>query len=344
MASRQESLQNRGTLGAGRLLVVALLVATCFVGSGLASLNCKICHSIGNYEECLRSPSAPCTASLVNTSHLFLSSSNPTLRNVSYPGPVPEFQCFQVNYTVGVMWHYQMGCTYATTKICEGWKTASKCLTTRSNVMGVPGRVKVPLRADYNPNGPPIQIHPRPNAAAAAVPVQHSTQPLNCKICHSTGNYEECLRSPSAPCTASLVNTSHLFLSSSNPTLRNVSYSGPVPEFQCFQVNYTVGVMWHYQMGCTYATTKICEGWKTASKCRTTLSNVMGVPGRVKVPLRADYNPNGPPIQIHPRLNGAAAAVPVQRSSKSVASGRSAIECLFLSLVFGWVATTLLRY
>ena len=70
----------------------------------------------------------------------------------------------------------------------------------------------------------------------------------------------------------------------------------------------------------------------------------MGVPGRVKVPLRADYNPNGPPIQIHPRLNGAAAAVPVQRSSKSVASGRSAIECLFLSLVFGWVASTLLRY
>uniref|UniRef100_A0A182JV43 Uncharacterized protein n=1 Tax=Anopheles christyi TaxID=43041 RepID=A0A182JV43_9DIPT len=175
---------------------------------------------------------------------------------------------------------------------------------------------------------------------------------LNCKICHSTGNYEECLRSTSVACTASLVNTTHLFLATSNPSLRNATYVGPVPQFQCFQVNYTVGVMWHYQMGCTYATTKICEGWRTASKCLTTTSNVMGVPGRVRVPHIADYNPHGPPIQIHPKTNNmvqqqgghpvGGAAVPVQRNTKSTASGRSTMECLLLSVVLIWVARVVL--
>uniref|UniRef100_A0A182PKM0 Uncharacterized protein n=1 Tax=Anopheles epiroticus TaxID=199890 RepID=A0A182PKM0_9DIPT len=176
---------------------------------------------------------------------------------------------------------------------------------------------------------------------------------LNCKICHSTGNYEECLRSSSAPCTVSLVNATHLFLATANPSLRNVTYAGAVPQFQCFQVNYTVGVMWHYQMGCTYATTKICEGWRAASKCATTTSNVMGVPGRVRVPHIADYNPNAPPLMIHPLSGHAvqqghvpigAPAVPVPRSTQS-AAGRGAavlLECLLLSAMVGWAARTLL--
>ncbi|XP_052888472.1 uncharacterized protein LOC128296972 [Anopheles moucheti] len=152
MSSKQQVLQRSVSSDAGRL-IVSLLVAVCLVGSALA-LNCKICQSTGDYEACLRSPSAPCTVPLVNTTHLYLTTANPTLRNVTYQG-VPMFQCFQVNYTVGLMWHYQMGCTYTNTKICEGWRAASKCLTTTSNVMGVPGRVPVPHTAVYNPHGPP---------------------------------------------------------------------------------------------------------------------------------------------------------------------------------------------
>uniref|UniRef100_A0A182W050 Uncharacterized protein n=1 Tax=Anopheles minimus TaxID=112268 RepID=A0A182W050_9DIPT len=157
MSSKQVLHSPVSVLDTGRLIAL-LLVAVCFVGSAL-TLNCKICQSTGDYEACLRSPSTPCTVPLVNTTHLFLASANPTLRNVTYRG-VPQYQCFQVNYTVGPMWHYQMGCTYLTTKICEGWRAASKCLTTTSNVMGVPGRVRVPHIADYNPHGPPVMIHP----------------------------------------------------------------------------------------------------------------------------------------------------------------------------------------
>uniref|UniRef100_A0A182LU42 Uncharacterized protein n=1 Tax=Anopheles culicifacies TaxID=139723 RepID=A0A182LU42_9DIPT len=156
----------------GRLIAL-LLIAVCFVGSALA-LNCKICQSTGDYEACLRSSSAMCTVPLVNTTHLFLATANPTLRNSTYHG-VPQFQCFQVNYTVGPMWHYQMGCTYITTKICEGWRAASKCLTTTSNVMGVPGRVQVPRIADYNPHGPPVMIHPHSNNG---IQQGHPVQPV----------------------------------------------------------------------------------------------------------------------------------------------------------------------
>uniref|UniRef100_A0A182RNS7 Uncharacterized protein n=1 Tax=Anopheles funestus TaxID=62324 RepID=A0A182RNS7_ANOFN len=160
--SSKQVLQRSVSSDAGRL-IVSLLVVVCLVGSAM-SLNCKICQSTGDFEACLRSSSVPCTVPLVNTTHLFLASANPTLQNITYQG-VPQYQCFQVNYTVGPIWHYQMGCTYLTTKICEGWRAASKCLTTTSNVMGVPGRVRVPHIADYSPNAPPIMIHPHSNGA-----------------------------------------------------------------------------------------------------------------------------------------------------------------------------------
>ncbi|XP_053668590.1 uncharacterized protein LOC128718994 [Anopheles marshallii] len=177
-----------------------------------------------------------------------------------------------------------------------------------------------------------------------AVCLVGSALALNCKICQSTGDYEACLRSPSAPCTVPLVNTTHLFLTSANPTLRNVTYQG-VPMFQCFQVNYTVGPMWHYQMGCTYINTKICEGWRAASKCLTTTSNVMGVPGRVKVPHIADYNPHGPPVLPHTNGVVQPSVTGMKRSSKS-ASGRSAVlvECLMLTMVVGWAIRKVLGY
>ncbi|XP_035892919.1 uncharacterized protein LOC118503587 [Anopheles stephensi] len=199
------------------------------------------------------------------------------------------------------------------------------------------------------------QVHPSSVSSDAgrffalllvAVCLVGSAFALNCKICHSTGDYEACLRSSSAPCTVSLVNTTHLFLASANPTLRNVTFVG-VPQFQCFQVNYTVGVMWHYQMGCTYATTKICEGWRAASKCLTTTSNVMGVPGRVRPPHIADYNPHGPPVMIHPVHQGHPVQHPAAtgRNTKSAsASNAMAVECLVLAMVVGWAIRKMLGH
>ncbi|XP_050071725.1 uncharacterized protein LOC126559597 [Anopheles maculipalpis] len=199
------------------------------------------------------------------------------------------------------------------------------------------------------------QVHPSSASADAgrliallfvAVCLVGSAFALNCKICHSTGDFEACLRSSSAPCTVSLVNTTHLFLASANPTLRNATFVG-VPQFQCFQVNYTVGVMWHYQMGCTYATTKICEGWRAASKCLTTASNVMGVPGRVKPPHIADYNPHGPPFILHPVQQSHPVQYPAAtgRNSKS-GSERNVmlVQCLVLTMVMGWVTRKVLGH
>uniref|UniRef100_A0A182JDK3 Uncharacterized protein n=1 Tax=Anopheles atroparvus TaxID=41427 RepID=A0A182JDK3_ANOAO len=146
-------------VGMGRILT--LLVAVCLVGSGLA-LNCRVCHSAGDYRECLRSAAAPCSVSMVNTTHLFLAASNPTLRNATWKaGQPPQYQCFQVNYTsVAGVWSYEMGCTFTTTKICEGWRTASKCRTDTFNMIGVPTRRPAPIRADYNPQGVPLVILP----------------------------------------------------------------------------------------------------------------------------------------------------------------------------------------
>uniref|UniRef100_A0A182Q7I4 Uncharacterized protein n=1 Tax=Anopheles farauti TaxID=69004 RepID=A0A182Q7I4_9DIPT len=182
---------------------------------------------------------------------------------------------------------------------------------------------------------------------------------LNCKICHATGDYEQCLKSTSAPCTVSLVNTTHLFLSSANPSLRNATFKGGVPQYQCFQVNYTIGPIWQYQMGCTFGTTKICEGWREASRCQTTTSNVMGIPTRARIPHIADYAPNAPPLIIHPHTHNTVIqhrpagqpVVPIQpavvvvtrnyKPSSGVASSL-ATECLLLSVVVAWMGRKVL--
>uniref|UniRef100_A0A182IPV2 Uncharacterized protein n=1 Tax=Anopheles atroparvus TaxID=41427 RepID=A0A182IPV2_ANOAO len=132
------------SVGATRILT--LLVAVCLFGSGIA-LNCQVCHSTGNYQECLRNATATCTVSMVNTTHLFLAPSNPTLRNVTLPKGKPQFQCFQVNYTgaAGKAWNYEMGCTFASTKICEGWRKAIKCHTGTAKLPSVTVRT-VPVR------------------------------------------------------------------------------------------------------------------------------------------------------------------------------------------------------
>ncbi|KFB35535.1 AGAP013105-PA-like protein [Anopheles sinensis] len=170
--SYKQALKVLPSVGVGHIFT--LLVAVCFVGSGLA-LHCRVCHSAGNFQTCLASPSIPCSVSMVNTTHLFLSGANPTLRNVTYPPGPPQYQCFQVNYTVASgAWNYEMGCTFATTKICEGWRTAAKCLTVSTNMGGVPTRRKAPVhpvRADYNPQGVPVVIIPHVMTANTPAPV-----------------------------------------------------------------------------------------------------------------------------------------------------------------------------
>uniref|UniRef100_A0A182N652 Uncharacterized protein n=1 Tax=Anopheles dirus TaxID=7168 RepID=A0A182N652_9DIPT len=250
-----------------------LIVAVCLVGSGFA-LNCKICHSTGDYELCLRSSSAPCTVSLVNATHLLLASANPTLRNVTLKG-TPQYQCFQVNYTVGPMWQYQMGCTYATTKICEGWREASKCQTTTSNVMGVPTRAKIPHLADYAPHAPPLIIHPHNVVQKAGQPVV-AVQPavvvvtrdyksaaggsrltadmdvidiapgavflvdggfsLECKICDEFYKDDWCLHYSIISCNRSLAFDTHEFMASINPSLEDIPFKYE-PNYQCIEVS-----------------------------------------------------------------------------------------------------------
>uniref|UniRef100_A0A182SC01 Uncharacterized protein n=1 Tax=Anopheles maculatus TaxID=74869 RepID=A0A182SC01_9DIPT len=100
--------------------------------------------------------------------------------------------------------------------------------------------------------------------------------------------------------------------------------------------------MWHYQMGCTYATTKICEGWREASKCLTTTSNVMGVPGRVRPPHIADYNPHGPPVMIHPVQHPVQNPAVTGRNSKSASDRNFAlVQYLLLTMVIGWLDVAL---
>uniref|UniRef100_A0A182FZ23 Uncharacterized protein n=1 Tax=Anopheles albimanus TaxID=7167 RepID=A0A182FZ23_ANOAL len=132
-------------------LPIALLLILCLAGSALA-LQCKVCQSTGDYRKCVQSAPIECTESLVNTTHLYLTSNNPSLRYSTYSGAPPvQFQCFQVNYTFGGLWSYHMGCTFTTTKICEGWHVPNKCRTQSA---------PVPKIADYNPHGSPAVLFP----------------------------------------------------------------------------------------------------------------------------------------------------------------------------------------
>ncbi|XP_049530061.1 uncharacterized protein LOC125948241 [Anopheles darlingi] len=190
-----------------------------------------------------------------------------------------------------------------------------------------------------------------PRDAALSIPfllilcLAGSALALECKVCQSTGDYRKCVQSAPILCSESLVNTTHLYLTSSNPSLRYSTYSGVPPvQFQCFQVNYTFGGLWSYHMGCTYTTTKICEGWHVPNKCRTQSA---------PVPRIADYNPHGSPDVLFPHKTEthivhhhgvAPSVVVVTRNGKSNASSHGLhFGSLAAVVLVSWILRTMIH-
>ncbi|XP_040160219.1 uncharacterized protein LOC120898438 isoform X1 [Anopheles arabiensis] len=89
--------------------------------------SCKFCQSANNYSSCIATAGeVECTVALVNMTHLLLQPHNPSLAKQAAPS-ASQFQCFQVNYTTAGVWNYHMGCTFAGSNICAGWKVLSQC-------------------------------------------------------------------------------------------------------------------------------------------------------------------------------------------------------------------------
>uniref|UniRef100_A0A182WRL0 Uncharacterized protein n=1 Tax=Anopheles quadriannulatus TaxID=34691 RepID=A0A182WRL0_ANOQN len=89
--------------------------------------SCKFCQSANNYSSCIATAGeVECTVALVNMTHLLLQPHNPSLAKQAAPS-AGQFQCFQVNYTTAGVWNYHMGCTFAGSNICAGWKVLSQC-------------------------------------------------------------------------------------------------------------------------------------------------------------------------------------------------------------------------
>uniref|UniRef100_A0A2M4CLH0 Putative agap013105-pa-like protein n=1 Tax=Anopheles darlingi TaxID=43151 RepID=A0A2M4CLH0_ANODA len=118
--------------------IVFLLHTLSILGTnGSEGVSCSFCQSIGNYNTCLQTAkSVECNDALVQMTHLLLSPHNPTLRKDPSMGTVGVgYQCFRVNYTVQDIWNYQMGCTYADNRICQGWKLNTQCSSVPAKVV-----------------------------------------------------------------------------------------------------------------------------------------------------------------------------------------------------------------
>uniref|UniRef100_A0A182NWJ5 Uncharacterized protein n=1 Tax=Anopheles dirus TaxID=7168 RepID=A0A182NWJ5_9DIPT len=106
-----------------------------YVYANVHALSCKFCQSVNSYSNCIDSAGqVECSDTVVNMTHLLLVPHNPSLAKV-----VPtdgQYQCFQVNFTSNGVWNYQMGCTFAGSKLCDGWKVLSQCTIPPRNGAG----------------------------------------------------------------------------------------------------------------------------------------------------------------------------------------------------------------
>uniref|UniRef100_A0AAG5CTB3 Uncharacterized protein n=1 Tax=Anopheles atroparvus TaxID=41427 RepID=A0AAG5CTB3_ANOAO len=128
-------------------LLSLVLALSC---GGAYGLSCNFCQPESNYSSCLQHGGpVECTEALVNVTHLLLVQHVPALRSVS---PMPEFQCFQANYTVNGVTNYQMGCTYAESHICEGWAVLSQCKITNGTTTKMPQSYGTPTKPSVGPN------------------------------------------------------------------------------------------------------------------------------------------------------------------------------------------------
>uniref|UniRef100_A0A182MPE5 Uncharacterized protein n=1 Tax=Anopheles culicifacies TaxID=139723 RepID=A0A182MPE5_9DIPT len=99
----------------------------------------------------------------------------------------------------------------------------------------------------------------------------YKAEGLSCKFCQSSNNYNNCINAAGlVECNGALVNMTHLLLSPHNPSLAKVPAAN---QYQCFQVNYTANGVWNYHMGCSFAGSNICDGWKVLSQCKVSNGN-----------------------------------------------------------------------
>uniref|UniRef100_A0A182Q7M6 Secreted protein n=1 Tax=Anopheles farauti TaxID=69004 RepID=A0A182Q7M6_9DIPT len=109
--------------------IYVLLLAASTLALGGHAFSCRFCQSVNNFNSCVDSAGqVECSDGVVNMTHLQLLPHNPSLARAA---PTPgQYQCFQANFTSNGVWNYQMGCTFAGSKLCDGWKVLSQCRLT----------------------------------------------------------------------------------------------------------------------------------------------------------------------------------------------------------------------
>uniref|UniRef100_A0A182RNS5 Uncharacterized protein n=1 Tax=Anopheles funestus TaxID=62324 RepID=A0A182RNS5_ANOFN len=134
--------------------IYSILLLAYIFNNEADGLSCKFCQAINNYNNCISTAGlVECNDALVNMTHLLLNPHNPSLGKVS---PVSQYQCFQVNYTTNGVWNYHMGCSFAGSNICTGWKVLSQCKVSNSNegqISSVKMSTPQVLTSSVTPNG-----------------------------------------------------------------------------------------------------------------------------------------------------------------------------------------------